>query len=85
MTQAFAKELDAASSERWGALRRGFAMPAQTWWKNGVIYQIYPWSLQDSNGDGIGDLAGSAAGSTTSSTSAWMQSGSHRSTLADGR
>lgn len=33
-------------------------MPGQTWWKNGVIYQIYPWSLQDSNGDGIGDLAG---------------------------
>ncbi len=33
-------------------------MPAQTWWKNGVIYQVYPWSLQDSNGDGIGDLAG---------------------------
>lgn len=33
-------------------------MPAQTWWKNGVIYQIYPWSLQDTNGDGIGDLAG---------------------------
>ncbi|MGC5780599.1 alpha-amylase family glycosyl hydrolase [Methylobacterium sp. NFXW15] len=33
-------------------------MPARTWWKNGVIYQIYPWSLQDTNGDGIGDLAG---------------------------
>lgn len=33
-------------------------MPARTWWKNGVIYQVYPWSLQDTNGDGIGDLAG---------------------------
>ncbi len=33
-------------------------MPARTWWKNGVIYQIYPWSLQDTDGDGIGDLAG---------------------------
>jgi len=28
------------------------------WWKHGVIYQIYPRSYQDSNGDGIGDLAG---------------------------
>jgi len=28
------------------------------WWKGGVIYQIYPRSYQDSNGDGIGDLAG---------------------------
>ena len=28
------------------------------WWKNAVIYQIYPKSFQDSNGDGIGDLQG---------------------------
>ena len=31
---------------------------AEKWWKKAVVYQIYPRSFQDSNGDGIGDLKG---------------------------
>ena len=36
-----------------------FAQPLpQHWWQGAVIYEIYPRSFQDSNGDGIGDLNG---------------------------
>ena len=43
------------------AMTEATLSPDKDWWRGAVIYQIYPRSYQDSNGDGIGDLKGITA------------------------
>src|SRR5690606_8744331 len=41
-----------------GTPRNGERMASEHWWQGAVIYQIYPRSYMDTNGDGVGDLPG---------------------------
>jgi alpha-glucosidase len=48
----------ATATESAQPVKASAAQTGDVWWKHAVIYEIYPRSFQDSNGDGIGDLNG---------------------------
>jgi alpha-glucosidase len=61
LSMAAASHATTAADKAAGDKARSKTAAAETrdvWWKHAVIYEIYPRSFQDANGDGIGDLNG---------------------------
>jgi oligo-1,6-glucosidase len=59
-------------------------MMSGSWWKDKIVYQIYPKSFYDSNGDGIGDLRGIIEKLPYLQDLGLISSGSAPFTVADG-
>jgi alpha-glucosidase len=47
-----------AQEGRQARLKEACVAKDREWWRRGVVYQVYPRSFQDTNGDGVGDLKG---------------------------
>ena len=50
-------------------------MVGTPWWRDAVVYQVYPRSFADSDGDGVGDLRGVVSRLPYLRNSAWTRSG----------
>ena len=56
MSQVYSRKVNSACAKP--AQEWRIPMEEKKWWKEAVVYQIYPHSFMDSNGDGVGDLRG---------------------------